>query len=169
RGVLNFPVQLEVLTREGESEPGVLYVANSNFDLLYNSATLQAYDLATVNQILDTRCTSERRELCAVVPRDSVYLELDVGDLQLIEPADGEALLVDEAFIGSYAQTMRLSPDARRLYLTIQGVSDITHADVAADGRFDCGAGFGAGAACTSFYTSTDKALAADRDLHLSK
>jgi hypothetical protein len=143
-------------------------VANSNFDLLYNSATLQAYDLETVNQILDTRCTSSRRELCTVVPRDSVYLELEFGDLEIIEPDEGESLLVDEAFIGSYTQSMKLSPDARRLYLAVQGVSDITHAIIGPDGRFDCGAGFGAGDACTSFFTTTDRERASERGLSFS-
>jgi hypothetical protein len=168
RGVLNFPVQLEALTREGESAPGVLYVANSNFDLLYNSATLQAYDLDLVNDLLDSRCTSTRRELCSVVPRGSVYLELDLGDLQIIEPNEGESLLVDEALIGSYTQSMMLGPNAQRLYLTVQGVSDLTHAIVAADGRFDCGNGFGAGEACTSFFTSTDRERAAERGVKFS-
>jgi hypothetical protein len=168
RGVLNFPVQLATLTRDGETAPGVLYVANSNFDLLYNSATLQAYDLDLVGQILATRCTSPRRDLCVVVPRGSVYLELDVGDLELIEPNEGESLLIDEALIGSYTQSMMLGPDAKRLYLSVQGVSDITHANVAADGRFDCGNGFGAGEACTSFYTTTDRDRAADRGIHFS-
>ncbi len=168
RGVLNFPVQLEAFTREGESAPGVLYVANSNFDLLYNSATLQAYDLEVINRILDTRCTSERRELCSVIPRNSVYLSLDLGDLELIEPEEGEELLIDEAFIGSYTQTMKLGPGGTRLYLTVQGVADITHADVAPDGRFDCGAGFGAGEACTDHFTTTDRERAASRDIHFS-
>lgn len=166
RGVLNFPVQLAAFTREAESAPGVLFVANSNFDLLYNSATLQAYDLALVNEILDTRCESERRELCAVVPRRSVYLDLEVGDLEVIEAGEGEELLVDEALIGSYAQSMKLSPDSRRLYITVQGVADLTHAEVGPDGRFDCGAGFGSGGEpCTSQYTTTDRSRAAERDI----
>jgi hypothetical protein len=165
RGVLNFPVQLVTLTRAGETAPGVLYVANSNFDLLYNSATLQAYDLELVNEILDSRCTSTRRDLCTVVPRGSVYLELDLGDLQIIEPNEGESLLVDEVLIGSYTQSMALGPGAQRLYLTVQGVSDLTHAIVAPDGRIDCGSGFGAGEACTSFFTSTERERAAERGI----
>ncbi len=56
-GVLNFPNAMATKTLDEAAGPRFLYVANSNFDLRFNSATLQSYDLEVANDAIDTLCT----------------------------------------------------------------------------------------------------------------
>lgn len=156
RGVLNFPVQLEALTREGEAAPSVLYVANSNFDLLYNAATLQAYDLEVANQLIDEGCAAASGGRCAVIPAGSVYLDFEAANLTLVEAS--EPLLLGEVFISSYAQDMKLSPRGESLYLSVQGDGDITHIRLGEDGSLGCGSDD----PCDEYFRSTDRSTLPD-------
>src|SRR5690554_6283107 len=156
RGVLNFPVQLEALTLEGDVAPRILYVANSNFDLLYNAATLQAYDLEVANRMIDEGCAEAISGRCAVIPKDSVYLDFDAANLTLVE-AD-EPLLLSEVFISSYTQDMKLSPRGDTLYLSVQGDGDITHVRLGERGELQCGSV----EPCDAHFRSTDRTTLAD-------
>lgn len=156
RGVLNFPVQLEALKLEGDAAPSVLYVANSNFDLLYNAATLQAYDLEVANRLIDEGCADASGGRCAVVPAGSVYLDFEASNLTLIESQ--EPLLLDEVFISSYTQDMKLSPGGETLYLSVQGDGDLTHIRIGEDGKLLCGSD----APCDEHFRSTDRSALPD-------
>ncbi|MCA9506573.1 MAG: hypothetical protein KC616_26035 [Myxococcales bacterium] len=114
-----------------------LFVANSNFDLRYNSGSLHSYNLETLSTEIAT-CQSEpveEREECGVIPVED---EWDPGDLpQKIRPVPN--LLADEVLIGSYADGMEISPSGGRLYLPIRSDANLTFVDVDGSGQLFCG------------------------------
>jgi hypothetical protein len=110
--VLNFPIASTTLTVDPAEGPRYLFVASSNFDLRYNSSTLQSYDLAVTNAKLDELCndvvvpescrgpvptaclndpnstecqaiTEPAHTTCALVPRGSPQFELPTGVLRV--------------------------------------------------------------------------------------
>src|SRR5688572_17229893 len=102
QGRLNCPIALALSHSIDGAPPRYLYVANSNFDLRYNQATLMAIDLDAVNG---------RLRNC--VPEDDCQIE----DL-LSESPSGTfpPVLHDEVAIGSHADGIALSPGGSRIY-----------------------------------------------------
>jgi DNA-binding beta-propeller fold protein YncE len=91
-----------------------LLVANSNFDLKYNSGTVNVVDLAVAEATI-----AECGGRCAD----------DLGDLA---PRDEKEFLVADStvVIGSQVTDLVLSPDGTRAYATVRGNASLTWFDV---------------------------------------
>lgn len=67
---LAFPIAIELSPRtNGNGEPKYAFVANSNFDLAYNSGSVQSYDLGVMVEAVDTvfeicQCDEEAKDPC---------------------------------------------------------------------------------------------------------
>lgn len=131
---LNFPVGLAV-SKNG----GVLYVANSDFDLQFSGGTIQAYNLDrirrdTVAAIANSgNCQTQTGtndagtptpfgQACAPPVDASIYLS-DTGD-----EARHRTML-----IGAFATGLYLNPDGDRLFVPVRGNASLTWADVTPD------------------------------------
>lgn len=133
-GRLVFPIAVG-LSPSGEH----LFVANSNFDLRYNSGSLQSFALAALNEELERACRDvplSEREACGIVPDEDVRDDLTDD----IRPVQG--LLVDQVRIGSFADGMAVAPygAGARLYLPVRSDANLTFVDTVG-GVFDCGGG----------------------------
>ncbi|HJL06265.1 MAG TPA: hypothetical protein RMH85_20370 [Polyangiaceae bacterium LLY-WYZ-15_(1-7)] len=134
-GRLAFPAALAV-----SPDGSFLYVANSNFNLRYNSGSLQTYDLAVLNERIDAAgCPESQADSCGIISAEDAATRDDLEGLA-IEPVSG--LLRSEVRIGSYADGLEVSPDGRRVYLPVRSDANLTYVDVdPATGALDCGEG----------------------------
>lgn len=133
-GRLHFPTAIGL-----SDDHRFLYVANSNFDLRYNTSSLHAYSLEVLNDGLDAQaCAEDAADRCGVIPVEDARDDLTALD---IAPLSG--LLVSEVYIGSYASGLGVGRRAggERLYLSVRSDANLTFVDVGADGRFSCGEG----------------------------
>ena len=125
RQILNFPIAIATSGSVPDEGARWLYVVNSNFDVRYNSASIQVYDLALLRAAI-ANCTPG--EDC-VIPT-------------VVDPgADVPHVLVSEVGIGSHADGITTSPDGTRLYLPVRSDRNLTFIDVdLATGELSCDA-----------------------------
>lgn len=137
---LNFPgpIKLADLTADATDAPTHLLVANTNFDLAYNGATLQSYDLAVLDANIVQSCLGlDDPARCAIVPEGARSgMEVDPGALTLVRVP---GLLTSEVIIGSFADGITLSPDGRLAYLPSRGDADLTYVELDEGGGLRCG------------------------------
>jgi hypothetical protein len=149
----NFPVGLAV-----SPGGGVLYAANSNFDLQWNGGTLQAYDLSAIRRDVLTLIDDP-----AHFPRDLLVdpASLDecgaknapqgAGQMlgqQCAPPVRSDPYFRSSVTIGAFATDLQLAPDGTRIFTPVRGDASLTWATVAADAPgsppnflLDCGQG----------------------------
>jgi hypothetical protein len=158
---LNFPVAT-VAPSTPDGGPSHLFVANANFDLRYNSGTLQSYDLEAVD-----RCAFEEgcsvAEGCVIVPDEQTA---EPRSDQVLDVRRCEGLVDGEVLIGSFVSGLTTSPDGRRLYLSVRSDATLTYVDVVGGGGLDCG-GAGVPHRCDESFRRGDEAIANDRGLQL--
>lgn len=176
-GAISFPVGIAL---DDAAAPSRLYVLSSNFDLRYNSAAVQTYDLDTLEAALQTNCVAPRAGLteeeceaapgcaipeeCVVVP-DQLQNPDDAGGALLVTQVSG--LLLGEALLGSYASAIANSPDGNRLYISVRSDADLTHIDVSPSGELSCGGTPGVRHECTRDFREVDVEDAAARSVEL--
>jgi len=131
-GVMNFPIAIEVHQPDPDAAASHLFVVNSNFDVRYNSGSLQAYDLAEVERLIRT---------CPELGDECTFE--DVRFLGDPNPG-GQPLLFDEVGIGSHGDGIALRPgDQGRIYLPIRaGRGGLTTVDFVQETGFECGQTF---------------------------
>ncbi len=161
---LNFPIAIGI-----SPDQQVLFIANSNFDLAFNSSSLQAYSLSVLNDSLDAQaCSEDVADRCGVIPVEDARDDLASLD---IEPISG--LLLSEVYIGSYASGMGVGTRAgggHRVYLPVRSDANLTFVDVDTSGRLSCGEGFaapGAPYACTDAFRQGNDETATVRSIEL--
>lgn len=153
---LNYPIAVGLSPRhttelaDGTPAPRFLYVVNSNFDLRYNTGSLQAIDLAALEQLLGstTDCPGEDCEI----------------------PADTDALIAAEIGIGSHTDGMFIGPDEGRIYLPVRSERSLAVVDVTTDGgvAFHCEETFQEGDViprCGDAYVAGFDDVASEREL----
>lgn len=129
-GVMNFPIAIELYQPQPDQPASHLFVVNSNFDVRFNSGSVQAYDLGALEGFING---------CESGGEDCVFDDVTfVGD-----PRGGQQLLVHEVGIGSHADGLALRPDHRRLYLPIRsGRGGLNTIDFDPVAGFSCGQAF---------------------------
>lgn len=150
----NFPIAVALSAAPAGGEPGYLFVANSNFDIHYNTGSLQSIDLARVHALIASSCGGGSDD--CVIP-----LSNDV--------------VVSEVGVGSHVSGLELSPGGDRLYMSVRANRNLTFVDVA-DGELRCDAERrDPGGAqeediprCSDDFRSGDDAIATARDLVLN-
>jgi len=156
---LEFPIAAVVSPYDPSSGigPAFLYVANSNYQLAYNAATLQTYDLQLAVDTMRT-CTGDASD-CQLLPRGA-----QADSTAAVDPIQVDGLVVSEVRIGSYADGIAISQDGDRLYLPVRSDVDLTHVDVdPATGVLSCGST----ETCDSQYTTSDQSQADALDIRL--
>lgn len=165
---LGFPVALELVdvTEDAVDAPTHLIVANSNFDLSYNAATLQSYDVAAVEAEIQANCVVPGidGEECSIVPEESGQRSTVLGNITI---SARPGLLASEVRIGSYAEGIAVSPSGNRVYVPVRSDADLTWVDLDASGRLSCGGAPGTVHACDAMHRETDTAMAAQRGIEL--
>ena len=179
-GLLLSPIAVAMQQPE-VGAPTHLMVLNSNFNLRYNSGSLQNYDLAVMNQAIDEACVAphagltdeECRETegcavaenCVIVP-DGLDDVDDAGGQLLITRRAG--LITGEVRVSSYGSTIALNAAGDRAYLGIRSDADITYVDVdVASGGLTCGERADVVHRCGDAFRHTDQSLAQARDIEL--
>jgi len=121
RGKIYFPTAIAIADDH-------LLVANSNFDIRYNAGSLQAYDLAVLNEQVDACLEDPEAAGC------------DCGTHRPCELPDTESLLGErgEVLIGSYASQIAFSPARARIYVPTRSNGGLTYIEFV-DGVLDCG------------------------------
>jgi len=120
RASLNFPVGLGLTAPSCDGAACALIVANANFNLRYNSGTVQSFDLPRVHQAL-AACNS--------------------GDApcELESPADFLVSERNEVQVGSFAATLVLSKALDRVYVPMQSNGQVVVIEVDQAGHLNCG------------------------------
>lgn len=126
---LYFPIAVALSPQQCASGPCSLYVVNSNFDLRYNAASVQALDLELVQTALDG---------CMDPPCDFPEYA------SVVRPGG-------EVFLGSYASDIAVAPAGDRFYVPIRSDANLTYVDVLPDLSLSCG-GMGDRHQCSSDY-----------------
>ena len=138
-GRIYFPIALEVSDDfDGDGRGDFLVVANSNFDLRYNSGSLQTYDLEAIDRGLEENCrplSPDERSECGIIAVEDA--REDLGDS--ITPVGG--LIASEVLVGSFADGLGLVPsgDGARAYLPVRSEGDLSYVDMSAEGVLTCG------------------------------
>src|SRR5215510_13195671 len=107
KGLLYLPTGLLLSAPDPDVAPKFLYVVNSNFDLRYNSGSLQAFDLDELDRKV-TDCDKPSPD-CEIDPED---------------------ILADEVLIPSLASYVAPSSGFVRLYIATRTDTNITFVDV---------------------------------------
>jgi DNA-binding beta-propeller fold protein YncE len=110
KGMIYLPSGLLLSAADPDVAPRYLYVVNSNFDLRYNSGSLQAFDL-------------ER-------------LDREIADCDISGPEceiDTEAVLKDEVLVPSLASYTAPSSGFTRMYVATRTETNLTFVDVRED------------------------------------
>ena len=170
-GRLNYPIALGLSPLLGADGPSHLIVANANFDLRYRAGTVQAYDLAAMNRLLDERC----RPGGVRIPGCGISPVQDERDDLTPEISTAEGVLVSEVVVGSFVDGMAVlnNGDGRaRVYLPIRSNGDLAHIDLDAGGQLSCGDDASSTALtsaqrheCTDAFARSLDGPAAERDL----
>ncbi|MCA9610013.1 MAG: hypothetical protein KC619_30665, partial [Myxococcales bacterium] len=129
---MNFPIAIELFQPDpAAADASHLFVVNSNFDLRFNAASIQAFDLERVDEYIATGCAGLSGEDC------------NLDEITFVDNAreGNQAVVSDEVGLGSHADGLALRPrDQRRLYLPVRSSRDLTTIDFdPATGTFDCG------------------------------
>ena len=163
-GELNFPIAIALAPSVGGAPSPYLFVANSNFDLRYSSATVQSYDLGVIDRALGERCSAAGVDPseCALVPNAS-----DAEQREGLTAIYVPSMLASEVVIGSFADGLEIAPDGRRLYLPVRSDSDVTWIDVDANGQLACGAPATGRPKCDQDHRHVDRTLLDARGLDL--
>lgn len=117
---------------------GVLYVANSNFDLQYDGGTLQAYDLGRLRNVAKEVADTFTAP-CETVRHGTALRFVRFG-ASCAAPAP--VFWRNARTIGAFATDLQLSPfgflgqgiPSRRLFMPVRGNASITWVDVPDDG-----------------------------------
>jgi hypothetical protein len=130
-GVLHFPTAA-VASRDGR----FLYVANSNFNLEFSGALVQAFDLDAIRarareRLADPTRPAEDRDETRFIATDGAGATPRGGAVR----------------VGSYVTALALAPDGRRMYVASRATSCVSWIDLGADGLLECGQS-SAGGAC---------------------
>ena len=122
-GTLNFPIAIALSNATPEG-PRYLLVANSNFDLRFNSGSVLVLDTQLIRERIRQQCPGgEACEIPDIVPL-------------MVPAADG-----GEVAIGSHANGIVFSPDGRRVYLPVRSEQNVTFLDFDPEtGRLSCDA-----------------------------
>lgn len=115
---LNFPIAVALSEPAGGGEPRHLFVANSNFDIHYNTGSLQSIDLERVHAIIASECGGGSAD--CVVPLSSDVVISEVG-------------------VGSHVSSIDVSPAGDRIYLAVRANRNLTFVDLE-DGELRCDA-----------------------------
>lgn len=136
-GVLHFPTAA-LASPDGR----VLYIANTNFNLEFNGALVQAFDL---QKIRTDALAAIAAGTPGSAPDESAYLI-----------RDGAGSIAREAAVrvGSYVTAMALSPDNRRMYVASRASGCVHWFDVRSDGLLECQQA-SSGGACDEQQSST--------------
>jgi hypothetical protein len=122
-GVLHFPI-----AATASSNGRVLYVANTNFNLEFNGALVQAFDLEKIR-------AEARRAMAGERPASAP----DEGEF-LVRGANGALPSGAAVRLGSYITAMAMAPDGRRMYVASRGAGCVHWLDVREeDGLLECG------------------------------
>jgi len=108
---------------------GHLLVANSNFDVRYSSGSVQAYDLAVLNEQVDACAADGDADGCDCRGNGSPCVLPRTADL-----------LASEVFVDSFATGMTYSAAADRVYVPTRSNGGLTFISFA-DGTLSCGQG----------------------------
>lgn len=167
KGALAFPSALRLVDARADavSAPTHLLVANTNFDLAYNAASLQSFDLDALDAALDANCVQAGvlGSECAVVPVESGRTSESLGNFR-IHAVQG--VLASEALIGSYAEGIAVAPDGLTVYIPNRSDEDLTRVTLGESGVLSCGA-TDARNTCDDTFRESDTALAQTRGLEL--
>ncbi|MCB9591380.1 MAG: hypothetical protein H6719_01500 [Sandaracinaceae bacterium] len=126
---MNFPIAIELFQPDpAAADASHLFVVNSNFDLRFNTGSVQAIDLARVNDLLASECGGGGE--------DCVLDRLTFID---DNRADMHPVILDEVGLGSHADGLALRPsDQRRLYFPVRSTRDLTSIDFDPASGFTC-------------------------------
>lgn len=161
---LHYPTGLAVMDldpTDGSSAPTHMVVANSDFDLGFNAAAVQSYDLRVLNSAIDQNCAGLpvwKRQACVVASSQARSATDHPSTLTDVYPTDG--LFLSEVLIEAYADGMEIGSNGTRLYIPVRSNSDVTRVDVSPDGLLSCGGTPGVREHCTDAYESTLKSAA---------
>ncbi len=133
---LNFPIALAL---SADDPPSSLFVVNANFDLRFNSGTVQSYDLDALSEALAQNCASD--------PEDCFLDPSGEG-----EGIPAPEVLRNEVLVGSFADGVAVSPDGTRLYLPVRSDDNLTAIEVGPDGTLACGGDFGSRHRCVDSF-----------------
>lgn len=132
-GVLHFP------TAATASPDGrFLYVANSNFNLEFSGALIQAFDLDKIRAAADNAKAHPEIPTAAFERDEAKFVA-----------TDGQGAFPRGAAVrvGSYVTALKLAPDGNRLYAATRASGCIAWIDRTAEGLLECGQQ-SAGGAC---------------------
>lgn len=168
---LDFPTAMKLADVDGNGTADHLLVANSNFDLRYNSGTLQSYDL---DKLLGCAASCTYRDDLYPGGTNCVIVSPQATSATTRSPVPGRdldelpctGLLSGEVRVGSFTSDMALAPDASRVYLSVRSESNLTYVDVGSGGTLSCG-GSGSFAKCDDAHRHGDESLASQRDITL--
>lgn len=151
---MTFPIAITLSeTPTSVEPPRYLFLANSNFDLAFNSGSVHSYDLQVMNNRLDEaivtdgECLNVPADRCALVPDELENVEQTATEDLTVVRVGG--LLVSEVRIGSFADGMVTADNQPeqgipyRLYLAVRSDANLTYIDVNEGGQLSCGGGFG--------------------------
>jgi|LNFM01.1.fsa_nt_gb DNA-binding beta-propeller fold protein YncE len=137
-GVLHFPSSA-LVSPDGR----VLYVANTNFNLEFNGALVQAFDLQKI-----------RTDALAAIAAGRPGNNADEA-AYVVRDAAGAIAREAAVRVGSYVSSMALSPDNRRMYVASRGTGCVHWFDVRPDGLLECQQS-SAGGACDEQQSSSN-------------
>ncbi|MFK7986615.1 MAG: YncE family protein [Sandaracinaceae bacterium] len=130
---LNFPIALETAGVTDTGASAFLLVANSNFDLRYNTGTLMTLDLERLRTMIGDNCGETE---CRFADEDgSLPSELVISEVAIGSHVDGMALAPNG---GSFVATGDQGTEATRVYLPVRSERSLTWLSLGLDGRLDC-------------------------------
>lgn len=139
-GVLHFP------TAATASPDGrFLYVANSNHNLEFSGALIQAFDLDKIRAGADNAVAHPENPSAAFERDESKFVATD---------GQGAFFRGAAVRVGSYITALQLAPDGNRLYAATRASGCIAWMDRTADGLLECGQQ-SAGGACDEAQSAT--------------
>ncbi len=123
---MNFPIAVELYQPDPSVAASHLLVVNSNFDLRFNTGSIQAIDLSRV----DAACSGVE--------------DCTLDNLTFIDDnREGlDAVLLDEVGIGSHADGLTLNPGQTKLYLPVRSGRDLTTIGFSPTDGFECDQGY---------------------------
>lgn len=189
RGELYYPIAVTLPpVQEDEADTGVspryLFVANANFDLRYNSGSLQAFDLDHVVKKINSCVANEEKCRSSIKCKkgsdenDSESPDECDDDYEKFADCDpykpcvinSEKALEDEVLIGSFAATAVFSPSGKRLYVPTRSNTSLTYVDVDPDASGDAvlSCDQDSNRKCGDAFIRGDEEIASERDIEIT-